>query len=173
MGQQPNIELEISDLPRPTPTTAAPRRWKPSRPGELGSPEEVPWGGAFGTAGPDTGYALKLVAALPIPLKNGERRHNVEAALVAIAGARASAEGRAPTDEDLDVAMLLLGFDVEGLPEDLVTGLETDRVEWLANLGHDNAKARALVTSISRDVLASSPDAIRQRMRSGERLVDR
>ena len=172
MGQQPNIELEISDLPRPTPVTAPPRRWKPSRPGELGSPDEVPWGGAFGTAGPDTGYALKLVAARRLDLGQSEHRHNVDAALVAVAAARASHFGRAPTDEDVDVASLLLGFDGEGLPVDLVAALAADRVGWFANLGHDNAKVRTLLAAIDIDVLSMSPAEIRARMAAGERLLD-
>lgn len=172
MGQQPNIELEISDLPRPTSATAPPRRWKPSRPGELGSPDEVPWGGPFGTAGPDAGYALKLVAARSLDLGEAEHRHNVDSAIVAVAAARASHLGRAPTDEDIDVASLLLGFDGEGLPADLVAGLAADRVGWFANLGHDNTKSRALLNAIDIDVVAMSPAEIRSRMAAGERLLD-
>lgn len=172
MGQQPNIELEISDLPRPVPATAPPRRWRPSRPGELGSPEEVPWGGPFGTTGPDTGYALKLAGTRSLELGEGEHRHNVEAAIVAIAGARASFFGRAPTDDDVDSALLLLGLDAEGLPEGFVAGLAADRVRWLANLAHDHARRRRLVASIAVETLAMSPAEIRSHMADGRRLVD-
>ena len=86
MGQQPNIELEIADLPRPTARPAPARRWSPSRPGEMNTPEDVPWGGAFGTTGPDTGYALSLVGQRDLVLAHGEHRANAEAAIAAVAG---------------------------------------------------------------------------------------
>ena len=81
MGQQPNIELEIADLPRPRPAPDPARRWKPSRPGELHSPEEVPWGGAFGTTGPDTGFVYRLIAE-----KDGEPSVELEDAFTLLAG---------------------------------------------------------------------------------------
>ena len=171
MGQQPNIELEISDLPRPVATTGPPRRWIPSRPGELGSPEDVPWGGPFGTTGPDGGYALSLVATRTLELGRAEHRHNVEAAVIAVAGARASHFGRAPTDDDIDIALLLFGLDPAELPSGLVEELAASRVVWFATIGHDDAKARALVSSIAVETLAAPPGETRARMAAGERLI--
>lgn len=171
MGQQPNIELEMADLPRPTSKTAPARRWSPNRPGELSSPGDVPWGGAFGTPGPDTGYALRLVKDRRLPLTDFEHRHDVDAGIAAIAGARASLFGRSPTGQDVDVASLLLGFDHDGLPATTVTSLEEDRKDWLATIAHDADRARVLVATLSTDVLRLHPDAIRSRMAAGDRLV--
>ena len=171
MGQQPNIELEIADLPRPRPSPAPARRWRPQRPGELDSPDDVPWGGAFGTTGPDAGYALRLVRERTAVLATGEDAHNAEAALMALASARASHYGRAPTVRDIDVAMTILGYAPDGLPEALIAGLAKDRSRWLANIGHDASKARALVASVPIENLAAPLDDLRARMANGERLI--
>lgn len=171
MGQQPNIELVMADLPRPRPQPEPARPWRPRRPGELGSPDEVPWGGAFGTTGPDTGYALRLIRQRDLLLGPNEHRHNAEAALSALAGARASHFGRAPTSKDVDVAMTILGYVADGFPEDLIKGLVRDRQAWLSNLGHDAAKTRALVAAVPIENLAAPLEDLRARMADGERLI--
>jgi hypothetical protein len=171
MGQQPNIELEISDLPRPTSHPAAPRRWSPTRPGELTGPDQMPWGGAFGTIGPDTGYVMRLVRRRRIEPAPGEHLHNAEIGVAAIAAARASYFGRAPTPGDVDVAMTILGYLPEGMPGELIDRLATDRVVWMANLGHDDAKARRLVASVPVENLAAPLDDLRARMARGESLI--
>ena len=107
MGQQPNIELEISDLPRPTAHTAPARSWRPERPGDLNAPGDVPTGGAFGSTGPDPGYALRLVRSIDLAVAPAEQGHNAEAAVAAIAGARAARFRRAPTLEDVEIAALV------------------------------------------------------------------
>lgn len=132
----------------------------------------MPWGGAYGTTGPDTGYALRLIADRHLRTVPGESHHNAEAALAAIAAARASHFGRAPIAEDIDVASLLLGYDREGIPDDLADELEAARPARVANLGHDAAKARALVAAVPIDILALHPDEIRGRLATGERLVN-
>lgn len=172
MGQQPNIELEIADLPRPTGHPAAPQGWKPDRPGELLAPGDVPWGGMYGTPGPDTGFVLRLVGSTTVPLGEHERRHDADVAIAALAAARASHFGRGPTRQDVAVAMLILGYDREGIPTSLLESIATDRGAWLANIGHDVSKAQALVGGVALETLASLPDALRVRMAGGERLID-
>ena len=171
MGQQPNIELEISDLPRPRPAPDAARRWKPQRPGEMLSPAEVPWGGAFGTTGPDTGFVYRLIKEHTLEMAEGEDHHNAEAGIAALAGARASHFGRAPTGRDVDVAMTILGFASLGAPDSLIEGLRKDRQDWLANLGHDASRARALVAAVPIENLAAPIEDLRARMAAGERLI--
>ena len=171
MGQEPNIQLGIEDLPRPTHHPDPPRRWTPSRPGELSGPDDVPWGGAFGTPGPDTGYVLAMIARADLPLEDGEDRHDAETALGLIAGARASHFGRAPTGADLDVARLLLGLAPDGIPDDVVSGLAARRGGWWTGIGHDAGRARSLVASIPLDALTASPDDVRSRVAAGETLV--
>jgi len=131
----------------------------------------MPWGGAYGTTGPDAGYALKLVKERMIPLADGEDRHNAEEAIAALVGARASHFGRAPTGGDVDIAMLVLGYLPDGIPGDLIDGLAADRVPRIANLGHDAVRERALVASVPTDTLATAFDELQARMLDGQRLV--
>jgi hypothetical protein len=156
VGQQPNIELRIEDLPRPTRHPAAPRRWSPRRPGELDSPVEVPWGGMFGTPGPDAGYAHRLAQDRPLALAPGENRHDAEAAVATLMAARASHFGRGPTGEDAEVAELLLGLDDDGAPESAALRRR------FVGLDHHPEAAR----------LAETPGAIRERLLAGERLIE-
>ncbi len=158
MGQQPNIDLGIEDLPRPTAHPGAPRRWSPARPGELGSPEDVPWGGAFGTIGPDAGYALRLVAERDLHPGPGESHHDLERALTALITARASHGGRAPVGEDVEAAEILLGLD---RPDD--DDVTARRRAAIAGVGHSKARARALVASVDPDNLFATPDELRRR----------
>jgi hypothetical protein len=140
VGQEPNIPLGVEDLPRPTPKPAAPRRWSPERPGEVGSPAEMPWGGSFGTPGPDIGFAIRIARTRGIPGPE-QRRADAEAAIVAVMAARASAVGRAPTNPDFDVAIDLLGLDSDG-------GFAT-----LDGIAHDSKRLNRLVADIPRDEL--------------------
>jgi hypothetical protein len=106
----------------------------------------MPWGGAFGTPGPDTGYALRLIRRRGLELEPGIRR-DVEAAILAIASARASALGRAPVPDDIDVAMDLLGLD------------DSAAVSRFAGIAHDNARLRGLVEAVPRETLMAPPGA--------------
>lgn len=137
MGQEPNIPLGFEDLPRPTPKPAAPRRWSPERPGEVGSPSEMPWGGSFGTPGPDTGFAIRIARTRGVPGPD-ERRVDAEAAIVAVMAARASAVGRAPTNPDFDVAIDLLGLDSDA------------GFAGLDGIAHDSKRLRRLIADIPR-----------------------
>ena len=133
----------------------------------------MPWGGGFGTIGPDAGYVLRLIEQEQLIVGPGEDRHNAEAGIAAIATARASRFGRAPITEDVELAMLLLGFDTNELPVELVEGLRADRVAWFANLSHDAAARRRLVEAVPMAVLESKPGAVRAQMATGRRLINR
>lgn len=165
MGQQPNIKLGVEDLPRPTAHPSPPRRWTPRRVGELSTPEDVPWGGAFGTTGPDTGYALKLLASRDIPLAPGDDRHGIEVALAALMAARASHFGRAPVVEDAEVAEILLGL---GSVDESVAAARRERV---AGIGHSKSKPRALVAAVDEADLFAKPDELRRRATAGARFL--
>lgn len=163
MGQQPNIELEHTDLPRQRLAPGPARSWKPDRPADLNAPGSIPVGGPFGVIGPDAGYALKLAAELDLNLLPGEHHHDAVAGVAAIASARAAAFGRAPIADDVVVGAIVLGF---GSEEPTQAALEK-RPSWLANLGHDAAKLRAIVTDVPRDVLMATPDEVAARVSSG------
>lgn len=172
MGQQPDVQLDLTDLPRPEPGRRPERRWRPVRPGDLTSPEEVPWGGLFGTTGPDTGYALRLLSTFDLDPGDITNRRDIAVGVVSVAGARASALGRAPVRDDVEAALLLLGFLPEGLPDKLVEDLRRRRRHWFANVAHEAHKARRLAAAVPLEVLTSPVGEIRRRMREGERLAD-
>lgn len=164
MGQQPNIELGITDAPRRKPEPAPARRWRPARPAELTVPAAVPRGGAFGLAGPDSGYALKLVGERSLNLLPGEHHHDAAAAVAAIASARAAKVGRAPVKDDVTVGMVVLGLDGEApVDADLLAG----RPGWIANVGHNASKLRAIVADVPEDILAVTPAEVRSRVAGG------
>jgi hypothetical protein len=141
VGHEPNIRLGPEDLPRTTPQPAAPARWSPQRPGDFVSPDEVPWGGAFGTPGPDPGFAHRIVGSLDLP--GGEhRRADIEAALVIVMSARASSIGRAPTSADAAVAIELLD-------------LTEASADSFAGIAHDRVRLAALVAAIPAERLTS------------------
>ncbi len=170
MGQQPNNELAISDLPRPVAHPAPARSWAPGRPGEIDGPG-IHWGGGFGTTGPDTGYALKLVGRRHLELAEGESHHGAETAVTLLAGARASFFGRAPVLADIDAAAAILGYTTEGVPAERVAQLSAERPHRVANLAHDPARARALVGAVPVEALTAPLADIRRRLEAGEHLV--
>jgi hypothetical protein len=152
MGQQPNIELDPADLPRPVPEPGAPVRGRPARPGVITAPGEVPRGAAFGTPGPDTGWAKRILREADLP----ERSDALEAVLATLMAARASRFGRAPVPQDLEVALLILGYG-PGLPEELADR----RRRWLESAAHERVKGRAVLAEIDRDLLAETPEHVR------------
>jgi len=153
MGQQPNVEIDPSDLPRPTAEPDPPNRWRPTRPGVIVAPQQMPWGGAFGTPGPDAGYALKLVRSADLP----DRTAGLESVLAAIMAARASMFGRAPVPEDLEVAKILAGFG-EGLPADFLER----RGRWVEATAHEPSPGRLAVSEVDLELLRLKPDQIRR-----------
>lgn len=173
MGQQPNIALDHRNLPRPKGQPGPARRWRPTRPGEVTAPDDMPWGGGFGTIGPDAGYVLRLIRTTELELAPGENRHNAETAIAAVATARASRFERAPVQEDVGLAALLFGYDTGELPDELVAGLQSDRAVWFANIAHDAARRRHIVRDVPMAVLESKPGAIRAQMATGRRLINR
>ncbi|MCP4968300.1 MAG: hypothetical protein GY926_24095 [bacterium] len=171
MGQQPNIELEISDLPRPRKRPDPARSWVPDRPGELHRPEDMQWGAGFGTTGPDSGYARSLVAARDLVLADGEHRSNVDVAVAAIASARSSLFGRAPTGKDIEMVLVLLGYDNEGVPAEMTADLAAKRVNWFAAAGHHPANLHSFIALLSADTLRLTAGEARSQMAQGTALI--
>ncbi len=169
MGQEPNIEIALEDQPRTPPEPAPARRWSASRPGDLHTPADVPWGGAFGTPGPDTGYALKLASGASFELEEGESRPNVESTLVLIMGARASLFGKAPSADDLAFGLMVLGLDRrEEIPEAAMARLAETRRHWGPRVAHSKAAGRGLSTRLTPELLRLSLEDLRHRLALGE-----
>ncbi len=169
MGQEPNYEIAPADRPRPTPEPAPARRWRPNRPGDLHAPSQVPWGGAFGTPGPDTGYALKLASEAVIEIEAGESRENVESLLVLIMSARASLFGKAPSFNDLRFGLLLLGaHPADQGPPAAPARLAEHRQHWAPRVANDRAAARRLASLLSPPLLRLSVAELQDRLARGE-----
>lgn len=152
MGQQPNLELSESDLPRSVPEPAPPRRWRPVKVGLITSPEEKPTGGLFGYTGPDPGWASRLVSGYALPSKDPD----FESVIIGLTMARAAALGRAAVRGDIDVALMLCGHGTN-LPE----WLDERLAGWLAAAPHDQRPGQTAVADVDTDTLTKSPDQIR------------
>ena len=169
MGQEPKIEIPPEDLPRADPEPAPARRWKAARPGDLHAPSEVPWGGQFGTPGPDAGYALRLAAQADYALDDDETRGSVESVLVLIMGARASLFGKAPSADDLGFALMLLGLDADReIPESTTGQLAAARRYWAPRVAHSPADGRELSARLNMELLRLSHDELRHQLALGE-----
>ena len=169
MGQEPTIEIRPEERPRAEPEPAPARRWSASRPGDLHAPTDVPWGGGFGTPGPDTGYAHKLAAGAEYSLGEDESRHGVDAMLAMIMAARASRFGKAPSSDDLGFALLVTGLgERDALPDEVVAGLDEHRRHWGARVAHSKAEGLRMVGLLPREILELSVEGLRHRLALGE-----
>ena len=164
MAQQPNIEPPTQNVQRPTSVTGPERPWTPNRPGELAG-TGMPWGGAFGTPGPDAGYALRLVAGRELILADHEHRADADAAVAAVAGARSSLVGRGPTKSDIDAAIVILGYEAE-------SEFGSARAAAIGGSAHHPLRIRRLIAGIPTDVYDATADELRERVASGESLIE-
>jgi hypothetical protein len=152
VAQQPNIELDQADLPRSGLEPSAARPWSvSSKPGVIMAPSDVPKGRGYGTPGPDTGWALKIIRKI-----EGSMDPDLEGVLAALMGARAALFGRAPVPGDLAAAKLLAGMG-PGLPPALTERLQ----RWLAAVPHERSKGRTAVSDVDPDLLTMSVDDLR------------
>lgn len=157
MGQQPNIELDASDLPRSVLEPGAARRGTGGRPGEITLPSEALSGGAFGRPGPDTGWVLRLVKEAEFDRSDGD----IEAVVASVAAARASHDGRGPAMADVEVALILLGLRPEGISGEVVAQLSSARARWLRTATHEQVKGRAFLSQLSPGLLSADADRVR------------
>lgn len=164
MAQQPNIELPVSGLQRRTSGIGPERPWTPNRPGEL-TGIGMPWGGAFGTPGPDSGYAMKLATDRELILADHEHRADADAAVAAVAAARSSLTGRGPTKGDIDAAIVILGYDTE-------SDFGPVRAAAIGGSAHHPLRIRRLIAGIPTDVYDANADELRERVAAGESLIE-
>ena len=157
MGQQPNIELSATDLPRAVLEPGAARRSNDDRPGVITTPKETVAGGAFGRPGPDTGWVLRLVREADFD----RSEQGVESLVAAVAAARASDAGRGPTTTDVEVALILLGLEPKGIPEEIVAQLAAARTRFVRKGAHEKVKGQAFLAQLSPSLLAGDPTHVR------------
>lgn len=111
MTQPDYVPVASADRIRPMDHLPVPLSWRSTRPGEALDPVP-PKGRAFGSAGPDLGYGLKLARMLAPKLQvpAGEHRADAVAGCFAVGAKRASMFGRAPVIFDMELAYTLWGF---------------------------------------------------------------
>lgn len=157
MGQQPNFELDASNLPRVSLEPGVARRSAVARPGEITTPEATVSGGAFGRPGPDTGWVVRLVKATEFDRSD----RGIEGVVASVAAARAAHNGRGPTSSDVEVALILLGLRPEGIPDDVVSQLSSARAKWLSKAAHEKVKGRSFLAQLSPGLLSADPERVR------------
>lgn len=149
MAQQPHVELTPEDLPKVA-LEPAPARRPVKRPGLITTPAEKPDGPAFGTPGPDTGWALRVISQSDVP----EDTPTLRKVLAALMGARAAHFGRAPTHSDLLVAFQLVGLGLERSPE-----LDERRERWMEAVSHEKSPGRTAVAEAGEALYAISTNS--------------
>lgn len=140
--------------------TSPPRRpdaWKADRPGDHEGLQ--PKGAALGTAGPDQGYAYRLVHLFDDRLHlKGVDYDDAVSGCVAVAMKRSGLFGRAPVVHDLTAAFTIFGFLDSNPPADL----SAQRLKAFAEVksNHHYFERRELVDSVSEEALMQPHDAI-------------
>ena len=160
MAQPDFVPVSHGDRVRTSDVLPSPDSWRATRPGELEG-LRPPTGRAFGNAGPDQGFGLKLAKRFTdrLELQPGERAEDAISGCLGVALRRASRYGRAPVIYDLEFAFTLFGF-LGGAPADL---LEFRRPYFDA-VSHDYWDQRDVADLVAEETLALSPADVRGRL---------
>jgi hypothetical protein len=156
MAQQPNVEITDGERPRLIPQPGVAVKWRADKPGMPDGPSETPGGGYYGTTGPDPGWGIKIVNNAELP----DDDPNVRRVLIGLVLARAAVLGRAPIREDLDVALILSGYD-ENPPQSLIER----RMRWLDASPHEQRPGASAVAEVDKSQLILKPDRLRYAIR--------
>jgi hypothetical protein len=154
MPIDPFVPATLDETPRQEPNLAPgshmppSRSWRADRPGDLGAMQ--PKGALLGSPGPNVGYALRLANRVrdAMNLEPHEEAEDAVAVVAALAMKRAATFGRAPTVNDVDFAMELLGY-LGDAPEDV----RTWRPDVVRAAAHDYTVRRAVVDTVGTGLL--------------------
>jgi hypothetical protein len=160
MAQQPNVEIAEASEPQTMLEPGPAVKWRASKPGIPSRPADVPSGGRFGSAGPDPGWAVKVVDQAGLPSDDPALRSIV----IGLVQARAAAHGRAAVPEDVDAALVLCGYG-----EDVSPALVERRERWMLATSHDQRPGASAVAEVDRDLIAAKPEQIRYALRLSEK----
>ena len=155
----PRDKVRVSErLPTPEP-------WFADRPAEVVQQGGQPAGPRFGVAGPDQGYALRLVRqwkdkVVVIP---GEHVEDAIAGCLGVALKRAALFGRAPVTYDLESAFTVWGF-LPPVPPELVVF----RKPLFESAAHHYNDQRDIADRIPERTLRMTPADVRKQLASGE-----
>lgn len=156
MAQQPNVEITDAERPRAVPQPGVAVKWRADKPGLPVGPTGTPGGGYFGTTGPDPGWGMRLVNHADLPDEDPDLRR----VLSGLVMARAAALGRAPVKEDLEVALILCGYDADP-PAEVVER----RARWLAASPHEHRPGATAVAEVDKETLVMKPERLRYALR--------
>ena len=92
-------------------------------------------------------------------------------AIAWVASAHSALVGRAPTGHDIDFALVVLGYEPDGIPTELVAGLSEGRVAWFAGAAHHPANLHDFVAAIDVNVLRLTAEQARTEMAQGTQLI--
>ena len=165
MPTDPFVAADLDDTPRHDQNLAvgvsvpAAKRWVADRPGDLHGGQ--PRGDLLGAPGPNVGYALQLThrASARFALAPHEHLDDAMSVVGEVAMKRASSFGRAPVMDDVECALLLLGY--QG-------GCAPDFAAWRADMvvaaHHDYRVRRILCDGVDLDVLRRIPGSLVERI---------
>lgn len=156
MAQQPNVEITDAERPRAIPQPGVAVKWRADKPGIPAGPNETAGGGYFGTTGPDPGWGLKIVNSAELTDDDPDLRK----ILTGLVLARAAALGRAPVREDLEVALILSGYD-----DDAPARVVERRERWLDASPHEQRPGASAVAEVDRKILVMKPEEARFALR--------
>jgi hypothetical protein len=156
MAQQPNVEITDAERPRAVPQPGVAVKWRADKPGLPVGPTDTPGGGYFGTTGPDPGWGMRLVNQAELPDDDPDLRR----VLSGLVMARAAALGRAPVKEDLEVALILCGYDADP-PAEIVERRE----RWLDASPHEHRAGATAVAEVEKEILVMKPERLRYALR--------
>lgn len=156
MAQQPNVEITEAERPRQIPQPGVAVKWRADKPGIPDGPSGMPGGGYYGTTGPDPGWGIKIVNNAELP----DDDPNLRRVLIGLVLARAAASGRGPVREDLDVALILTGYDADA-PQSLIDR----RKRWIEASPHEQRPGASAVAEIDKSQLILKPDRLRYAIR--------
>lgn len=162
MAQQPNVESIEENKPRATPEPGPANKWRASKPGIPTGPGDVPRGSGFGSAGPDPGWAVKLVEMTRLP----EEDENLKSVVIGLVQARAAAMGRAAVKDDIVAALLLCGYgDADSVEA------RKRRERWLAAAPHDKRPGATAVASLDPQLIVAKPEQIQMAARLSDKSM--
>jgi hypothetical protein len=143
------VPITEADQVRPARHMHVPGSWTTSRPAELHGPTAAA-GRRVGTPGSDAGFAFRLSRRFEHDLKltEGENEHDVTTGVALVAAKRAALFGRAPCIHDVRLALNHWGFLGSASAE-----VVAERKKAFSSVSHDYVLQRALVDSVSEDVL--------------------
>lgn len=167
MTQPDYVPVASADRIRPIDRLPVPQAWRSTRPGEALDPVP-PKGRAFGSAGPDLGYGLKLARLLigKLQVPEGEHVADAVAGCFAVGAKRASMFGRAPVIYDMELAYTLWGF-LGAAPADLIAF----RQPLFLGVAHEYQEQRRIVDHVKESTLRLTVAQVKAQLGDWKNLI--